>query len=163
VETLNEFTERREKAQKRMEQSLARGDMQEVQMVNGFIQNLTGKIEVQNKVLARANEQVEMTRKKLMVASQERQIIEKHRDKKKKIWKMEMERLEAIWIDELATGRFHALRRENELVLEEEERYEERRMEAERILALKAQAEEKRRIMRVGGLKAQGKTSDSDI
>ena len=123
VVKLNQLVERRQKAQKALETQLAEGAVAEVQMTNDFIQAVNAKVEAQNKAVARANKNVEELRKKLLEASKERQIMDKHKEKKREEWLLEQKRIEAKNTDEMAGNIYHAGRRKLNGSLEEEARY----------------------------------------
>jgi len=143
VAALNTLVEKRGKGQKSLEGYLARGEVAEVQNTNLFLQNLSGKIDNQNRVVTKSNLTVEDVRKKLTVAAKERKIIEKHREKKEEEWKEEFKKWEAKMMDEIAGQIFNRQRKKKEEVLEEEARYTEEREKKKLILALKAKGKKK--------------------
>jgi len=123
VVKLNQMVDRRQKAQKSLEGHLAEGAVSEVQMTNDFIQAMTAKVDAQNRSVARANVNVEEIRKKLMEASKERQIMDKHKEKAKEEWMAEQKKLEAKTVDEQAGNIFNMARRKRADEAEEEARY----------------------------------------
>lgn len=144
VVKLNQMVDRRQKAQKALEGHLAEGAIAEVQMTNDFIQAVTAKVDAQNRSVARASATVEETRKKLLEASKERQIMEKHKEKQKEVWMIEQKKLEAKVADEQAGNIFNLARRKREEDLQEEARYEEGRAAA-RLKRLLLEAKQRRR------------------
>lgn len=132
VVKLNQIVERRQKAQKALETHLAAGAISEVQMTNDFIQATTAKVDAQNRSVARANVNVEEIRKKLLEASKERQIMDKHKEMNFEIWKIEQKKLEAKIADEQAGNIYNLAQRRKADDLAEEIRYEAGREEAKR-------------------------------
>jgi len=122
VAMLNALSEKRQKAQKSLEGYLARGDVAEVQQTNSFLENMANKIESQSKMVAKMNENVELIRKKLVVASKEKKIMEKHKEKKHEEWKLEQAKIEAKKLDEMAGTIFRKNLAMKMLTQEEEER-----------------------------------------
>lgn len=122
VAMLNALSEKRQKAQKSLEGYLARGEVAEVQQTNTFLENMAKKIDSQNKVVSKMNENVELIRKKLVVASKEKKIMEKHKEKKHEEWKVEEAKLDAKRLDEMAGTIFRKNLAMKMLAVEEEER-----------------------------------------
>lgn len=122
VAMLNALNEKREKGQKSLEGYLARGDVAEVQATNTFLENLAKKLESQTKVVSKMNESVELIRKKLVVASKEKKIMEKHKETKHEEWKIEDAKIEAKNLDEMAGTIFRKNLALKMMVEEEEER-----------------------------------------
>ena len=138
VAMLNALSEKRSKAQKSLEGYLSRGEVAEVQQTNTFLENLAKKLEAQTRIVAKMNEAVELIRKKLVVASKEKKIMEKHKEKKHEEWKVEMGKIEAKQLDEMAGTIFRKNLSRKLLTAEEEERRQEV-MEKQMLLqALKA-------------------------
>lgn len=125
VAMLNALTEKRTKAQKSLEGYLARGEVTEVQQTNTFLENLAKKLEAQTRIVAKMNEKVELIRKKLVVASKEKKIMEKHKEKKHEEWKIEMGKIEAKQLDEMAGTIFRKNLNRKTLTEEEEVRRQE--------------------------------------
>lgn len=119
---LNALSDKRQKAQKSLEGYLARGEVAEVQQTNTFLENMAKKIEAQTKVVSKMNESVELIRKKLVVASKEKKIMEKHKEKKHEEWKVEQGKIEAKQLDEMAGTIFRKNLAMKMLAVEEEER-----------------------------------------
>ncbi len=122
VAMLNALSEKRQKAQKSLEGYLARGDVAEVQQTNSFLENMANKIESQTKMVAKMNESVELIRKKLVVASKEKKIMDKHKEKKLEEWKVEQGKIEAKKLDEMAGTIFRKNLAMKLLTQEEEDR-----------------------------------------
>lgn len=120
VAMLNALTEKRGKAQKTLEGYLARGEIAEVQQTNTFLENMVKKIETQNRVVSKMNESVEVIRKKLLVASKEKKIMEMHKEKKHAEWKVEQAKIEAKMLDEMAGTIFRKNLNKKLMVIEEE-------------------------------------------
>lgn len=137
VAALTSLTEKRSKGQKSLEMHLARGEIAEVQYTNAFLQSLTGKLAKQTMVVTKMNTTVEDVRKKLTIASKERKIMDKHKEKKRDEWKEEMKKIEAKSIDEMGRTIISAARRRKEVELEDEERYIERQEKIKLLMALK--------------------------
>lgn len=146
VALLTNMVERRAKAQKQLQSHLARGDVNEIQFSNAFIEQIAGKIDSQNRIVAKANQSVEETRTKLTKAAKERKIMESHKEKQHEEWKEEEKKKENKRIDEMAGNIFHAARRKQAEALEEEVRYaamqDEKKLK--QLLALKAREKKKR-------------------
>lgn len=123
VAMLNALTEKRGKAQKTLEGYLARGEIAEVQQTNTFLENMVKKIETQNRVVSKMNESVEVIRKKLLVASKEKKIMEMHKEKKRGEWKVEQDKIEAKMMDEMAGVIFRKNLNKKLMVIEEEAEY----------------------------------------
>lgn len=138
VAALSALSEKRGKAQKALEGHLRNGDIAEIQFANQFIENLARKIDTQNAIVAKANQEVEVIRNQLTVAAKERKIMEKHKEKKHEEWKEEEKRLEAKWMDEMATTIYHSKQRQLEDVKMEDARYLERMEKIQLMKALKA-------------------------
>jgi flagellar FliJ protein len=143
VALLNSMVERRTKAQKQLQSHLARGDVGEVQFTNAFIEQVGGKIDSQNRMVAKANTSVEETRVKLTIAARERKIMEKHKEKQEEEWKEEQKKIENKFINELATNIFHAKRRAAEESRLEDVRYEELKEKKKLMEALRAKNRKK--------------------
>lgn len=143
VAALNTLVEKRGKAQKALEGYLSRGEVAEVQNTNLFLQNLSGKVDNQNRVVTKSNLKVEDVRKKLTIASKEKKIIEKHKEKKEEEWKEEVKKWENKQMDDIASQIFNRQLRKKEDVREEEERYQENQEKRKLIMALKAKAKKK--------------------
>ena len=138
VAMLNALSEKRQKAQKSLEGYLSRGEVAEVQQTNTFLENMAKKIESQNKVVAKMNDNVELIRKKLVVASKEQKIMEKHKEKKHEEWKIEQGKIEAKKLDEMA-GTIFRKNLAMKLMVEEEEQRRQETMEKKMLMmALKA-------------------------
>lgn len=140
VAMLNALSEKRQKAQKSLEGYLARGEVAEVQQTNTFLENMAKKIESQTKVVSKMNENVELIRKKLVVASKEKKIMEKHKEKKHEEWKIEQGKIEAKQLDEMAGTIFRKNLSMKLLSREEEERrveFQEKRLLLEALRAKK--------------------------
>jgi len=143
VAMLNALSEKRQKAQKSLEGYLARGEVAEVQQTNTFLENMTKKIESQNRIVSKMNESVELIRKKLVVASKEKKIMEKHKEKKHEEWKVEQAKIEAKNLDEMAGTIFRKNLAMKMLSVEEEERRQEYMEKRALIEALKAKKKKK--------------------
>jgi flagellar FliJ protein len=143
VAALNTLVEKRAKGQKALEGYLSRGEVADVQNTNLFLQNLSGKIENQNRVVSKANMKVEDVRKKLTQASKEKKIIEKHKEKKHEEWKEEFKKWENKLMDEIAGQIFNRQIKKKAEVLEEELRYQENQEKRKVMLALKAKGKKK--------------------
>ncbi len=143
VAMLNALNEKRQKAQKSLEGYLARGEVAEVQQTNTFLENMAKKIEQQNKVVVKMNENVELIRKKLVVASKEKKIMDKHKEKKHEEWKVEQGKIEAKQLDEMS-GVIFRKNLSMKMLAVEEEAYREEMMEKRMLLeALKAKKKKK--------------------
>lgn len=138
VAALSALNEKRQKAQKALEGHLRNGDIAEIQFSNQFIENLGKKIESQNGIVAKANQEVEQVRAQLTIAAKERKIMEKHKEKKHEEWKEEEKKREAKWMDEMATTIYHSKQRALEDVMMEDARYQERVEKLQLMRALKA-------------------------
>lgn len=139
VAMLNALSEKRTKAQKSLEGYLARGEVVEVQQTNTFLENLAKKLESQTRIVAKMNEKVELIRKKLVVASKEKKIMEKHKEKKHEEWKVEMGKIEAKQLDEMAGTIFRKNLSRKMLTAEEEEERRQEMLEKQMLLkALRA-------------------------
>lgn len=143
VAMLNALSEKRQKAQKSLEGYLARGEVAEVQQTNTFLENMAKKIESQNRIVSKMNENVELIRKKLVVASKEQKIMEKHKEKKHEEWKVEQGKIEAKKLDEMAGTIFRKNLSMKKMVEEEEERRLEYMEKQMLIAALKAKKKKK--------------------
>ncbi|MBC7473046.1 MAG: flagellar export protein FliJ [Candidatus Sericytochromatia bacterium] len=143
VAALNTLVEKRGKAQKSLEGYLSRGEVAEVQNTNLFLQNLTGKIDNQNRIVTKSNLKVEDVRKKLTQASKEKKIIEKHKEKKNEEWKEEFKKWENKLMDEIASQIFNRQMRKKEDVLQEDTRYQENTEKRKLMLALKVKSKKK--------------------
>ncbi len=143
VAALNTLVEKRGKGQKALEGYLARGEVAEVQNTNLFLQNLGGKIDNQNRVVAKSNSKVEEVRKKLTIASKEKKIIEKHKEKKNEEWKEEFKKWENKMMDEIAGQIFSRQTRKKEEIAIEDLRYQETQEKRKILLALKAKGKKK--------------------
>ncbi len=136
VAALNTLVEKRGKAQKALEGYLSRGEVAEVQNTNLFLQNMSGKIDNQNRVVSKSNSKVEDVRKKLTQASKEKKINEKHKEKKFEEWKEEFKKWEAKQMDEIALQIVSRKMREREEIIFEEQRYIENQEKKKLMLAL---------------------------
>lgn len=134
---LNALTEKRGKAQKSLEGYLSKGDIAEVQQTNTFLQNMANKIEVQTTVVSKMNESVEEIRKKLVVASKEKKIMEMHKEKKHEEWKVEQAKIEAKMVDEMAGNMFRRRLEMEKMTQEEEARAKEYSKKVALLAALK--------------------------
>ncbi|MGV3525755.1 MAG: flagellar export protein FliJ [Candidatus Sericytochromatia bacterium] len=143
VAMLNALSEKRQKAQKSLEGYLARGEVAEVQQTNTFLENMAKKIESQTKVVSKMNENVELIRKKLVVASKEKKIMEKHKEKKHEEWKVEQGKIEAKQLDEMAGTIFRKNLSMKLLSREEEERRVEFQEKRQLLEALRAKKKKK--------------------
>lgn len=144
VAMLNALNEKRQKAQKSLEGYLARGEVAEVQQTNTFLENMAKKIESQNKIVAKMNENVELIRKKLVVASKEKKIMDKHKEKKHEEWKVEMGKIEAKQLDEMS-GVIFRKNLSMKMLAVEEEVYRQEMMEKRALLeALRAKKKKKK-------------------
>ena len=143
VAALNTLVEKRGKGQKALEGYLSRGEVAEVQNTNLFLQNLSGKIDNQNRIVSKSNLKVEEVRKKLTQASKEKKIIEKHREKKEEEWKEEFKKWENKQMDEIASQIFNRKSRQKEDILQEEIRYQENQEKRKIMLALKEKSKKK--------------------
>lgn len=143
VAMLNALSEKRQKAQKSLEGYLARGEVAEVQQTNTFLENMAKKIESQTKVVSKMNENVELIRKKLVVASKEKKIMEKHKEKKHEEWKVEQGKIEAKQLDEMAGTIFRKNLSMKILSREEEERRVEFQEKRQLLEALRAKKKKK--------------------
>lgn len=143
VAMLNALSEKRQKAQKSLEGYLSRGEVAEVQQTNTFLENMAKKIDSQNKVVSKMNESVELIRKKLVVASKEKKIMDKHKEKKHDEWKLEQAKLEAKRLDEMAGVIFRKNLAMKMLSVEEEERRTEEMGKRKLLEALKAKKKKK--------------------
>lgn len=143
VAALNTLVEKRGKAQKALEGYLSRGEVAEVQNSNLFLQNLASKVDNQNRTVTKSNLKVEDVRKKLTIASKEKKIIEKHKEKKNDEWKEDVKKWENKQMDEIASQIFNRQLRKKEDIREEDERYQETQDKRKLILALKAKSKKK--------------------
>ena len=139
VAMLNALSEKRGKAQKSLEGYLSRGEVAEVQATNTFLENLSKKLDAQERMVSKMNESVDEIRKKLVVASKEKKIMVKHKEKKKEEWKVEQAKIDAKKLDEMAGTIFRQNLAKKRLVIEEEAEHQEM-VDQKRILeaALKA-------------------------
>lgn len=143
VAMLNALSEKRQKAQKSLEGYLSRGEVAEVQQTNTFLENMAKKIESQNRIVSKMNENVELIRKKLVVASKEQKIMEKHKEKKHEEWKIEQGKIEAKKLDEMAGTIFRKNLSMKKMVEEEEARRQENMEKQMLLAALKAKKKKK--------------------
>lgn len=144
VAALNTLVEKRTKGQKSLEGYLSRGEVAEVQNTNLFLQNLTGKIDNQNRIVSKSNLKVEEVRKKLTIAAKEKKIIEKHKEKKNEEWKEEYKKWENKQMDEIAGQIFNRQLKKKAEVLEEDARYIETQEKRKLMLALIAKKKKKK-------------------
>ncbi|MFN4152779.1 MAG: flagellar export protein FliJ [Candidatus Sericytochromatia bacterium] len=143
VAALNTLVEKRGKGQKALEGYLSRGEVAEVQNTNIFLQNLSGKIDNQNRIVSKSNHKVEEVRKKLTQAAKERKIIEKHKEKKNEEWKEEFKKWENKQMDEVAGQIFNRQTKKRLEDIEEDIRYQENQEKKRLMLALKAKKKKK--------------------
>jgi flagellar FliJ protein len=143
VAMLNALSEKRGKAQKSLEGYLTRGEIAEVQQTNTFLENIAKKIETQTKIVSKMNENVELIRKKLVIASKEKKIMDKHKEKKHEEWKAEMARIEAKKLDEMAGTIFRKNLGKKLMTMEEEERRLETQEKRALLEALRAKKKKK--------------------
>lgn len=143
VAMLNALNEKRQKAQKSLEGYLSRGEVAEVQQTNTFLENMAKKIESQNKIVVKMNENVELIRKKLVVASKEKKIMDKHKEKKHEEWKVEQAKIEAKQLDEMSGVIFRKNLSMKMLAVEEDIYRDEQREKRMILEALKAKKKKK--------------------
>ena len=136
VAMLNALNEKRQKAQKSLEGA-------EVQQTNTFLENMAKKIESQNKIVVKMNENVELIRKKLVVASKEKKIMDKHKEKKHEEWKVEQAKIEAKQLDEMSGVIFRKNLSMKMLAVEEDIYRDEQREKRMILEALKAKKKKK--------------------
>jgi len=143
VAALNTLVEKRGKGQKALEGYLSRGEVAEVQNTNLFLQNLASKVDNQNRTVTKSNLKVEDVRKKLTIASKEKKIIEKHKEKKNEEWKEDVKKHENKQMDDIASQIFNRQLRKKEDIMEEDLRYQENQEKKKLMLALKAKSKKK--------------------
>lgn len=87
----------------RQKQAAGTLDVEELRFYPGHIKNIKNQIRNQELRLQELAIRIREQRNALMKAAQERQVYEKHKEKCREAWQEEMDRVEAIMLDELAT------------------------------------------------------------
>ncbi|MBM3270280.1 MAG: flagellar export protein FliJ [Candidatus Sericytochromatia bacterium] len=122
-DALDELQARLVAAKRAIGSSLSAGQTANVQMGNDYASSLEKKIEEQEKKLKAAQQKVDDLEKALTLATRDVKILEKHREKSRDRWKAELDRKEAITLNEMATqGYLKRVNRQNEEDQEEEAR-----------------------------------------
>lgn len=81
-------------------------NVEELRFYPGHIKNVKNQIRNQELRLRELAIRIKEQRNALMKAAQERQVYEKHKEKCQEAWQEEMDKAEAIMLDELATINF---------------------------------------------------------
>lgn len=81
-------------------------NVEELRYYPGHIRNIENQIKNQELRLQELAIRIKEQRNALMKAAQERQVYEKHKEKSQEIWQEEIDRAEALMLDELATINF---------------------------------------------------------
>jgi len=89
-------------------------DVEELRFYPGHIKNVKNQIRNQELRLQEIAIKIKEQRNALMKAAQERQVYQKHREKCQEEWQAEMDRQEAIMLDELATINFARNQRQDD-------------------------------------------------
>lgn len=111
---LDEIEMRKNAAQKGLAGQMQAGATGDVAASNDYIQMLGSKGDVQKKALAAADKVLEAAKEKQTEARRERQKLEKHKEMKRDIWKLEEKKRDAKKIDEQAGTIFMKKRAANE-------------------------------------------------
>jgi flagellar FliJ protein len=90
----------------RQKQAAGTLDVEELRFYPGHIKNIKNQIKNQELRLRELAIRIKEQRNALMKAAMERQVYEKHREKCQEEWQAEVDRAEAIMLDELATINF---------------------------------------------------------
>lgn len=90
----------------RNKQALGTLNVEELRFYPGHIKNIKNQIRNQELRLQELAIRIREQRNALMKAAQERQVYQKHKEKCQEEWQAEMDRAEAIMLDELATINF---------------------------------------------------------
>ena len=90
----------------RQKQAAGTLNVEELRFYPGHIKNIKNQIRNQELRLRELAIRIKEQRNALMKAAQERQTYEKHKEKSQEEWQAEMDRAEAIMLDELATINF---------------------------------------------------------
>ena len=90
----------------RQKQAAGTLNVEELRFYPGHIKNIKNQIRNQELRLRELAIRIKEQRNALMKAAQERQTYEKHKEKNQEEWQAEMDRAEAIMLDELATINF---------------------------------------------------------
>jgi flagellar protein FliJ len=88
--------------------------VEELRFYPGHIKNIENQIKNQELRLQELAIRIREQRNALLKAAQERQVYEKHKEKCQEEWQAEMDRAEAIMLDELATINFARNQREDD-------------------------------------------------
>ena len=99
--------------------------MTTIQMHQQHVKVLEEKVKEQKQVVIKAEEQKEKERDELIQKTKEKRIIEKDKEKTRMAWKKMMDKLDAQFLDELASIKFAS----KMLVKQEEDRIEQLRQE----------------------------------
>jgi flagellar export protein FliJ len=117
---LDEIDMRKLAAQKGLSAQMAAGATSDVAASNDYIQVLNQRAEAQARVLRGHQATLEAVKVRQVIAKQERNKIEKHREVKEDIWKAEEKKKEAKRMDEMAGTIFMKKRLQNEEANREE-------------------------------------------
>ena len=90
----------------RQKQAAGTLNVEELRFYPGHIKNIKNQIRNQELRLQELAIRIKEQRNALMKAAQERQVYQKHKEKCQQEWQAEMDRAEAIMLDELATINF---------------------------------------------------------
>jgi flagellar export protein FliJ len=90
----------------RDKQSSGRMNVEELRFYPGHIRNIENQIKNQELRLQELAIRIREQRNALLKAAQERQVYQKHKEKCHEEWQAELDRAEAIMLDELATLNF---------------------------------------------------------
>lgn len=90
----------------RQKQAAGTLNVEELRFYPGHIKNIKNQIRNQELRLQELAIRIKEQRNALMKAAQERQVYQKHKEKCQEEWQAEMDRAEAIMLDELATINF---------------------------------------------------------
>lgn len=90
----------------RQKQAAGTLNVEELRFYPGHIKNIKNQIRNQELRLRELAIRIKEQRNALMKAAQERQTYEKHKEKNQEEWQAEVDRAEAIMLDELATINF---------------------------------------------------------
>lgn len=93
-------------AELRHKQATGRLQVEELRFYPGHIKNVKNQIRNQELRLQELAIRIKEQRNALLKAAQERQVYEKHKEKCQEEWQAELDRKEAIMLDELATINF---------------------------------------------------------
>jgi flagellar export protein FliJ len=111
---LDEINTRKTAAQKGLSGQMASGATTDVKANNDYIQMLDLRLEAQYKSLSSFQKELDAAIDKQMAARRERQKIEKHKEMKFDIFKLEQKKKDAQRIDEMAGTIFMKKRAQNE-------------------------------------------------